>query len=800
MSVTKQHNSSGLKKMAPLALLVLPIWGWAQDDDTTATTDIVNTVAPEPTPPPLPDAIQSSDSASFDLNAIMAHETDSAWIAFMREQSAANINVTLPDSVEIDSNLIYKPVVHEVYLQYRGYKDCIALRWAPDSYVAMREGMSHGYNLLRMAEGQTVPDTLLRAVRPLTEDGFIARFGETDTLAMAAAELLWGTQPSFDGSLSWLQIKEEQEGIYSFAMLMCDMRPDVAEAMGLMYSDSTAVRGRKYSYAISPCRNDTAFPFMPVGVLDAYLGEYKQEAYPVAPKDSVYAPSNVRLSWPRSWYTTYDIERRQQGEHYWTKLNKRPYMTGSEIRDTDGELINIYNDHGLEPGTYEYRIYGHDLFGQRTLPGPVLTVEVPDMMPPAGPRIRKFVVLPGDTAVDIHISKDSLEDDLRGYRVYYSNRDLLGDNWVPFNLPLFYSTDTILHVKILGMPSGHIAVAAVDQAGNEGFSTPMPFHREDKTPPQVPKNLRGAVSVTGIVVLSWSPSPDLDLHYYDVHYANDTTHNFQQMPRPMTPDTIAFDTLDLSVMQQYRYYRVTAIDWAGNVSFPTPWVTIVRPNFKAPQACQLDSTWQDGEGVYSRWVPSPEPDILEFRVLRRLRGDEEWTVINVLTTDSIQDDGFLYVSDTPEPNPERRYHYCIQTVNTTGVTSDLSLYAQYLYRGPTVLPVTVHLQAAVTDDRRNFTGDESIPKHITLAWEVDGLKEEYKYGGFFIIYYRLEGEEEFRELTTQPLNRSSYEHVRFPNETQIEYCMQYRNEDLRYGPMSRTVSVKSPAKPQPANQ
>jgi len=674
-----------------------------------------------------------------------------------------------------------QPIEHILHIEHRGYNDRISLRWAPEGYPALRVGLQYGYALMRVDETTHHIDTLASELLPLEQDAYISRFGTDDSLAMAAGELVFGTQPSFDGSLSFNEIMEEQNGIFAFMMIILDQRPDVAEALGLGYSDRKALSGRKYSYAVVPLKNDSSFVFTGVSTPSCQRGTYSTQPFPYAPTDSIMPPSGIQLRWPKQWYSAYDIERRF-GSGDWEVLNKRPYITARDIYDKEGELINVFHDHNLEIGHYEYRIAGYDLFGERSEPGPALKVEIKDMIPPTAPLIKQFVVLHGDTLLDIHFRKDSLEDDLRGFRPYYYCPELFGKQWIKMSEEMALPTDTVMRVNIKGYLPGTITLAAVDQAGNEGYSLPMPFHMPDNIPPQTPKNLRAAVSPTGIVVLFWSPSPDKDIRYYSLYFANDSTHEFIQKPRPMTRDTIAFDTLDLSAMQQYRYYKVQAIDFAGNESPRSPWLQVVRPNFKMPQSCRLDSIWSNDSGLYSRWEPSPEPDIKEYVVLRRLRGEEYWEQIMELTPDSVRSDGFLYVHDVPPVNMERRYQYCIVSTNTTGVNSEPSIYAQYRWQGPRVLDIQIKLGVSYREE----------DKYVALAWEVSGLLDEYREGGYFLIQRRWEGEEDFHELATVRLSDVKYINYRFPRGKHAYYRMRYMNSDMRLSPFSNVASTIIP--------
>lgn len=707
-----------------------------------------------------------------------------SWLYTIAQVDADDAQKMISQTDSVGETLT--PPTHQLHAQHRGYDDRIVLRWAPGDYVSWRMGLTYGYSLNRLDIDQQVKDSLVKRILPLSEADFIKRFGEADTVAMAAGELIYGTQPSFDGSLSFNQIMEEQKGIYSFAMLICDMRPDVAEAMGLCYIDRTARPKARYNYSITPLKNDSSFIWPGIIEPVAKLGEYKRRPYEYTPSvDTVMPPATVRLSWPNIWYSTYDIERSIAGHDAWQKLNLHPWMTGSPIQDEKGNPINIYYDETASEGEWEYRIIGRDLFGEPTLPGPTVSAIVPDLVPPSAPLVGYFEILPGDTLVSIHFSMPVLDDDLAGVRAYYYNKEKTGDEWLLLEGAPALPTDTVLTVNVRDLPTGNIALAAFDRSGNEGYSLPLPFHVIDRTPPQTPRNLRAAVSPQGIVVLRWSPSPDLDVHYYNLFFANDSTHTFYHIPRPMTRDTIALDTLDLSAMQPYRYYQVQAVDWNGNESFRSKWLQVARPNFKAPQPCILDSVWKDEDHVYSRWIPSPEPDIREFRILRRKKGDKYPVLIKTLPADSVRADGRLYLTDSPLPDRERRYYYSIQSINNTGTASAESGYAQYLFTGPSELPISLRLGASYRED------DDCV----ALAWEVFGLREEYLPGGYFIIYRRLPGQSDFEELTTQRLTTLHYFNRRFPKDVEIEYFIQYLNEDTRYSPISNIVTVTAPSHP-----
>lgn len=682
-----------------------------------------------------------------------------------------------------EQDSINRILVHKLHLQARGYKHRVALRWAPEGYPAWRVGLQHGYRVERRNQTLGTRDTLVEVLRPLPDaEAFGNRFGRNDSLALAASELIYGRQPAFDGLLNFNQIAEEQQSIYSYSMLIADRRPDLAEAMGLCYIDSTADARYTYAYSVIPLRSDSTFYFPGIQEIGVRLGTYNEEPYPYAPIDSIQEPATVELRWPNIYFSAYDIERRHAGSGNWQRLNNLPYMTVAELKDSTDMPLNIYYDYNVPIGKWEYRIAAYDLFGERTQPGPSVTVEMVDLVPPSIPLITQFIVDPESQLMEIRFVKDSIEDDLAGYQPVIYNKEKYGDQWINMTDRVFLPSDTSLILPVGDFEAGMVSISAIDRAGNRSYSIPRQFRMPDHRPPSVPKNLRAAVSPMGKVVILWSPSPEKDVQGYTVYSANDTTHQFMQLPRPLTNDTIAFDSLSLSVIQPYIYYKVEAWDWSGNGSMPSHWIQVARPNYIPPQPCMVDSVWQNDEGLFSRWLPSPEPDIREYRVLRRLRG-QAWQIAYVLPADSLRADGKLWVHDVPAAMPNDYYEYAIESVNRTGARSGASKYVSYRWTGPVHVPVELTLGASYREDE----------DCVVLAWDVKGLEEDLRPGGFYAIYYRKDGDADYTFFRACQLSEYSTVYRRIPHGKSVRFYMCYRNDRQQYGPYSEIVTVEIPA-------
>ena len=83
--------------------------------------------------------------------------------------------------------------VHSTYVTSRSYDDHIYIRWAPDEYTSWRLLNLYGYKVVRIQMGKKEfkTDTLAH-IKPLSLEQFMETFEVHDTLAAAAAQVIYG--------------------------------------------------------------------------------------------------------------------------------------------------------------------------------------------------------------------------------------------------------------------------------------------------------------------------------------------------------------------------------------------------------------------------------------------------------------------------------------------------------------------------------------------------------------------------------------------------------------------------------
>ena len=710
---------------------------------------------------------------------------------------------------------------YNVYVTTRSYKDHIYVRWAPDEYVPWRMLNYWGYEVVRLhhTKKSIEADTIAR-VKPLTLDEFKTQFEMHDTLAAAAAQIIYGKRTEFGNTEahpesmgSIVELMEEQQMVYSYAMLIAERRRDIAVAMGLAIEDRTAKPKEKYEYIVVPLVPDSIIPVDQYISDSEQLGKWKPAKYNTEIIDSVKAPADVTLYWKRSMvYTAFDIERRcvsRGGD--WVKLNDKPYIMMLQP-GTYETGYNIYVDERVQPGIYEYRIKGYDMFGDLTEPTQPHRVEMPDLIPPTAPLLE-FIEIVRDENSDhidayIHIVKDSIEEDLVGYIPFYQNpnykdrinidipdsvaqqlnaeqRRLLNEGMmIPLVKDPVAPGDTIIKVDVTGLESGTLVIAATDTALNMSISMPLPIHIHDLMPPAPPTRLRAAMDMSGLLMVNWSPSTSVDIEGYEVYWANDLTHPFAQHPGFYSADTLFIDTLSMKTAEPYRYYYVKARDYAGNASVPSDTLQVERLTSVPPQACRVDTLWMTTKTVNMKWYPASEPDILRYQVFRRLEGEEDWELIRIVTPSELVDNR-LYIIDEPKPNMTKRYFYAIETINRSGLSSGLSIQTSFLFKGEIVLPVDIKL----------FGNFNEETKKAQLAWEMKGLTEAVAKDAYLVIFRKRPEDEFFRHLKSVSVHDThTIDNGLRPGE-EAQYEMRLRTNEGRFSPYSNRVMIKNTANP-----
>ena len=689
----------------------------------------------------------------------------------------------------------------------RTYGDSVVLRWAADDYVAWRYLNRVGVNISRVDEETRMTETLVTGLKPATLEEFRSHYAESDSLAALVMGALYDEnmgkndvtkdEPGSMGAL--YENSQSQQLRYGLGLLASEWRQDLATRMAVRFTDHTAKRGRSYTYFISPAVIDTTGKvIIRAGMKDSVKNErFKPEPFDVTLTDSISYPNGIHLRWTDRLYSSYEIERRVQGTREWLRLNKLPYVIMNIVPGADC----IYGDNVDEPGTYEYRVIAHDPFGELTEPSPVHAVTISDMRPPVPPRLTWIEIdrrndddPSKEIFATIHFRKDTMEADYVGaVPVYYHERITEG-KWRPLVDKPLAPTDTVVTVDVTNLQTGQLAIAAYDTAHNVSYSIPQILRVSDMKAPEAPKGLKAECRLEpkdsldlplGLITLTWQPVENDDIDYYEVVFANDTTHTFMARKGGIVAgrDTVFVDTVAVDVNQKYIYYKVRAIDYSTNIGEFSDILQVVRPSAVPPTVAHIDSTNVSGSGIFMRWIAGSDAQMAYHNVYRRLMSDKEWTVLRRCDADSVKaNNNYIDLFDVPKVNSREEYVYAIESFNYSGISSGLSL--QYITRftGDAVFDTPITLYGGYEED-----------KHMTrLAWEVNQLPEGKDW--YFCVWRQGPDDERFQFLlSAEPGERDFTDYLLRPGQT-AHYYVQIQMEDGRESRPSNIVTIKAPAK------
>ena len=689
----------------------------------------------------------------------------------------------------------------QIKVMARTYGDSVVLRWAAPDYVTWRHLNHVGVNVLRIDDETTFIDTLKLAFKPTPLEELRRLYPESDSIANMGFGSVYNLDrpdpnlskddPGTMGSL--FDIHQDQMMALGISVLVSEWRPDVANHIAMRWVDRTAKRGKSYTYSIVPAVDDTTMNVMiDAGVLENVENvPTKPAPFDVVVGDSVTPPNAVRIWWEnRSDYSSYEIERRRKGETKWNRLNRRPYLV---MLPEQGGQDCFYGDNVPTPGTYEYRVLAHDPFGELTEPSRTLTLHVGDMEPPSAPVITWINIdrpredAPADEIwAEIHFEKDTMEADYVGaIPMYYHERATKGEWRALLDKPLA-RTDTVCRIDVTNLVTGSICMAAYDTAQNVGYSLPQLLRVSDMRAPEPPKGLKAATNAEeGTITLTWDAVPDEeDVDYYEIVFANDTTHEFMTQKYGQTRDTTWTDTVSMEANQKYIYYKVRAIDFSQNIGEFSETLQVIRPSNVPPAVAHLDSAAVTEKGVYMRWIAGDDQLMAYHCVFRRLESQEEWTMLRRCDADSVKAaHDVIEVFDTPDVNANEQWVYAVESFNYSDVSSGLSLQYMVSFDGERLFSWPLKLSAS-------YLPEEGETR---LAWEMSA-NPPYTGEWYFCIYRKGPDDVEPQFLlSAEPEDRAFNDFLLQPGQT-AEYYILIQYADGRASEPSNTATVKAPKK------
>jgi fibronectin type 3 domain-containing protein len=323
--------------------------------------------------------------------------------------------------------------------------------------------------------------------------------------------------------------------------------------------------------------------------------------------------------------------------------------------------IEYYLDMNLSDGkTYYYIVTAIDEVPNESGVSEVFSGTPKDSVPPSKPLNLKSTT--GLVYDSVKLSWDAnIEDDLRGYTVYYST--------IPGGPYVWFATlglETIYYIHDLDDEiTYYFVIDAFDEVPNNSTKSNECFWTApDRVPPLAPTGLSAfAQDVGGAVVLTWNPNTEDDLNHYAVYRSLDNVTFVWIADVPA--ESITFTDFELVNEIEY-YYTIAAFDKVPNRSPLSNIVSVIPREIlppSIPKGLKVTSL-EDENSLLISWSPNPEHDLLYYVLYRSEDNLTFLWIVNISV-------GTTNYTDS-EVEPGMIYYYKIGAVDTNFRESGLS--------------------------------------------------------------------------------------------------------------------------------
>lgn len=611
----------------------------------------------------------------------------------------------------------------------------IDIRFFPDKKSVLETGFKDGFIIERMLFDTTVKrkadDTLvyteIARIYPYADKQWESAISNQKNLEAKndleiARDFLKnidkkeGGAFNFDKGIAELKDQKSKEDFeYMVFELTALKNSNVAIALGLGYTDSTAIKGKSYFYRVRLIGKSDIYQIIPVDYRIVAENLNKGYQNPVYVKQGDTELFFAWLDLPE--LSGYFVERANPGETNFIQLNKAPIhkLQGSDFTE---ESRSGYHDKDLiNYQVYTYRFFGYTLFGEKVQFAEVKGMPK-DLTPPENPFLpQPQHVKPNEVLVTWKMNPVPAPD-LKGFFVARSEKNE-GDFKVLHNTMLPKDTRTFTDTTFIKGKTNYYVVQAIDTANNVSSSFPVSVTLIDSIPPLKPVFISGKIDSLGIVTITVEKNKEKDLMGYRLFKANSTEHEFSVIYESFVENdslnqeiqTVFKDTVTLNSLTPFIYYKIKALDFNYNQSEFSDIIAITRPDTIPPVTPVFTNVIVKEKQVELYFAPSESIDVREQVVYRKTDITSDWTILLKLNPTQKQ------VIDT-NVKTGTTYYYTIRAMDESNLYSD---YAHMVYGKP--------FDSGIRPPVTNFTASLQ-DKKVALKWDYPQLNKEV----FFVIY------------------------------------------------------------------
>lgn len=647
----------------------------------------------------------------------------------------------------------------------RIYDQKAVIRWIPSDAAVWKLGNLHGYRIIRIhhaiisstpvftssnEENLLLKDTL----RPFQ----LAQWqilSDSLPLARTAASLIRSTTD--DESQQITSNPGGEVDLFGMAMLLADLDPVLAYALGVGFIDTSIVAGEMYSYQVTI----NGHPRLTTTI--KCHSSTQEKIRPPDQPEAVWGDRVATLSWKAntsdSCYAFFVVERSIDGGHSFESVNALPIVAlyteatkAAPVKYTDSLLSNEQ--------VYHYRIKGITPFGQHGPPSTAVSGKGVAVKISLLPFITSIQFNPPQDEYQISWYVDTTSSvEVSAYEIHeYTEKNAPGRKISGSSLgpdARTFSSNEFKH--------GHYyCVVALDKGGNNHSSAKKLLLKKDDHPPLPPTGLSTWTDTVGNALLIWSKNTEEDMQGYRVYISNHLQGDYHEITANPVSDTFFLYQYPQNSLQQQLYFSVSAIDLRGNYSQHATPKIIEIPDKIPPSAPVFSHSLAEQQQITICWIHSNSQDVVNHQLQRTIampgRENEEWQSlanhVDSPNTSTCFEDIDIASGIT--------YKYRIVVYDASGNmnTSD-ELHVEALRKRPAPCLLNISIE------EERYTGQ------ILLEWDSPLQTEAERY-----IIYSSAGQESLQSRTTLTRNNGTAtaqgRHFRFVEDRVI------RNQNYHY--------------------
>lgn len=520
----------------------------------------------------------------------------------------------------------------EIQVIARVQKDKILLRWAVTTPIAWKKLNTYGYTIERYTvtrDNKTLPQpekvVLAKAFKPEPAETWEKIIENNDNAAIIA-QALYGESFAVEGGgtstiESIVNLSEENEQRFTFALFSADKDFEIAKKAGLGLEDKNVKLNEKYAYRIlsNVPENELSIDY---GGVFVSLKEY--EPLPKPMDFTVhFTDQSSMLSWNfktlSQVYGSYYIERSTDKKTF-ERITDKPYTSLNQENANNNRIFYVDSIANNKP--YSYRIQGISPFGELGPYSQIITGK--------GTSILKFVPhlrvkeFKDDTTVTLSWEfPEEGDNEISGFELNRSDNDDKNYTTVVKNIPA--KNRSVTYNKLSS--TNYFTITAIGKQGSNRTSFPMLVQPVDSIPPDRPVGLKGVIDSLGVVKLTWTPNKEKDLFGYRIYKGNTAQEEFSQLTVSPHESNSYTDKVIIKNLNSKVYYKIIAVDNRYNMSAFSEVLILKKPDVIPPTSPVFTHFAIKEGSVFLEWINSQSEDAASHQLYRKENDQKDWTLI-----------------------------------------------------------------------------------------------------------------------------------------------------------------------------